>query len=147
MKIDVVDIIILTFQRFHYLREVIDEIGLRTKMPYRLIVVDNGSTDGTREWIEKMHEEGKIWKYVFTEKNEFMTEAFNKGVKLVESKYFITTQDDIVPPQVNPCWLTQIVGMMDEYPEYDSISMNFGNCSFFRFLRKKYGQICWKNRE
>ena len=144
MKIEPVDIIILTFQRKYYLKEVLDEIEARTSYPYRLIIIDNGSTDGTRQLIEEMHRRGKIWRYIFTNRNLFMTDAFNRGLGLVESEYFITTQDDIVPPKVEPCWLTQIVNMIEKNKEYSSISMNYGNCSFFRFLRKKYGKVCIK---
>ena len=42
MNIEPVDIIILTFQRIRYVKEVIDEIRIRTTYPYRLIVDDNG---------------------------------------------------------------------------------------------------------
>lgn len=147
MKKEPVDIIILTYQRLYFLKEVIDEIKNRTIYPYRLIVVDNGSTDGTREWIQEMYKQGKIWKYVFTKENLFMTEAFTKGLELVESKYFITTQDDLVPPKVSPCWLTQEVQLLDKHKEFVSISMNYGNRSFFKYLRQKYGKVHYKQRK
>ncbi len=123
-----------------FLKEIIDELERKTKYPYRLIVVDNGSIDGTREWIKKMYKDGKIWKYVFTKKNEFMTDAYAKAFKCVESEYFITTQDDILPPN-GPCWLTQMVRLIRKYPEVTSISRSYCNVEFYKYIKRKYGGL------
>ena len=138
---DPVDIVILTYQRKYYLFQVIDQILRMTKHPYRLIVVDNGSTDGTRDWIKKWHKAGIVWKYIFKE-NGPISEAFKSGFKEVESDLFITTPDDIPPSRrAGPCWLTKLVELIDKYPEYISISSDFGNTSFLKYLVGKYGKL------
>jgi len=140
-----VDIVILTYQRKYYLFQVIDQIIRMTKHPYRLIVVDNGSTDGTREWIKKWHEAGIVWKYIFKE-NSVISEAFKAGFAQVESELFITTPDDTPPSRrAGPCWLTRLIKLINKYPEYISISSDFGNTSFVKFLVKKYGKDRYHN--
>jgi len=139
-EISQVDIILLTYQRLKFLKETIDEIEKRTQYPYRLIVVDNGSTDGTREWLKELEWDGRIWKYVFMKENCFMAESYARGFEEVESEYFIVTQDDIVPPKVKPCWLTRMVKAIENNKEYTSISMYCGNGSFNKYMKRKYGK-------
>lgn len=139
-SIEPVDILIVTYHRKPFLMEMIDEIVKYTKYPYRLIVVDNGSRDGTREWIEEQYKKGIIWKFMFTAFNQTMTEALHEGIKMVESSIFITTPEDIPPPRRKKCWLTELVGLSNEYPEFLSINYDFGNVSFFKHMRAKYGK-------
>lgn len=108
-----VDIIVITFNRIKYLKIFIELLFLSTNYPFRLIVVDNGSTDGTREFILKMKKDGLVWKHLFNEKNMPMAAAFTEGFKLVESELFITVADDITPPLFKkPDWLSVFVKKM-----------------------------------
>lgn len=140
-----VDIIILTYHRLPYLKELVWMIKERTEYPYRLIVVDNRSRDGTKRWIKKMHRKGEIWKYVFMKRNEYMTNAFAEGFKKVESDLFIVTQDDVIPPETKPCWLTRMVELIKNNKEYVSISMGYRNISFERHLCEQFGGFKMKN--
>ena len=135
-----VDIIVITYQRLNYLKILFNELSRNTEYPYRLIVIDNGSIDGTREWIEKMYKKGKIWKYLFNKENEMLSESFQMGLELVESELFITTQDDIIPPKLSPCWLTQMVELMKEKPKLIAITMDYVNEGIYRYLTQRYGK-------
>ena len=84
-----------------------------------------------------MYKKGKIWKYVFTKKNMFMTEAYAEGFKHIESEYFVVTQDDVIPPK-GACWLTQMVKLIRKYPEVTSISRSYGNLDFYKYIKRKY---------
>lgn len=50
--IPVTSIIILTHNQLNYTKKCIDSIFTHTQKPFELIVVDNGSTDGTVEYLE-----------------------------------------------------------------------------------------------
>lgn len=118
-----IDIIIVTYQRLPYLVEVIEALQQRTKHPYRLIVVDNGSIDGTVKYLKEMKGQGEIDIIVLNKSNLGLSGALNEGLKHVESEFFITTSDDIVPPKLNPCWLERLIATAEAQSEFGGISV------------------------
>lgn len=133
-----IDIIVVTYNRLPYMKTFMQELKASTKYPFRLIVLDNGSTDGTREWILQQHRAGTIWKYIFTEHNLQMAAAFTEAFHKVESELFITTQDDIIPPRDLPVdWLEVFVNKIQSDQQIGCI--NFVAC------RKNYGVFCAQN--
>jgi len=136
-KAEPVDIIVVTYRRPLFIKEFIEQLEKRTQYPYRLIVVDNGSNDTTKEWLlEQLHKK-RIWKLVFNTKNEFLSTCFAKGFKLVESRLFITTQDDLLPPEIGYHWLAEMVELIDEHQEYTTISMKYLNTHWGGYIRRK----------
>lgn len=61
-----VSVIIPTYNRAHYIREAIDSVLAQTYKDFELIVVDDGSTDNTREVLQPYIEKGLI-KYIYQE--------------------------------------------------------------------------------
>jgi len=122
-EIKPIDIVLVTFQRLNFLKYTIAKIYERTKYPYRLIVVDNGSTDGTQEWIKNAKVNGFIQEHVFLPDNKGLAYGLTEGFKRVKSDFFITTQDDIVPPDLNPCWLERMLHLAEKYPDYGGLAM------------------------
>jgi len=120
-----IDIIIATYNRRKLLEQTINGIIDRTETPYRLIVVDNCSTaDDTIPYLKALKIAGKIDILLLNDKNIGAARAFNKGFKYVKSELFITTDDDIVPPDLEPDWLEQLIGLFIKYyPEYGAISL------------------------
>ncbi len=49
--------------------------------------------------------------------------TWNLALSFAESDYFITCDNDILVPDLEPDWLTQMVGFMDSKPEYGAISL------------------------
>lgn len=47
---------ILTFNRLELLKEVLEAVRKQTRKPDAIIVVNNSSTDGSREWLEKQND-------------------------------------------------------------------------------------------
>ena len=118
-----IDIILTTYQRLHLLKITIKAIKIRTKYPHRLIVVDNNSTDGTREWLREQHDIGIIDEVILSDENLGLGRAFQEGMRKVKSEYFICTVDDVLPPKMEPCWLEQELRIAKENPEYGGIAM------------------------
>ena len=136
-KIEPVDIIVVTYRRPLFIKEFIEKLEERTQYPYRLIVIDNGSDDKTKEWLlEQLHKK-RIWKLTFNSKNEFLSTCFTRGLELVESRLFITTQDDLLPPATRHHWLAKMVELIDEHQDYTTISMKYLNAFWDTYIRRK----------
>lgn len=118
-----VDIILVTYQRVHFLKKTIASIKERTLYPHRLIVVNNASTDGTKEYLARMNKTGVVDEVVNLEENVGQAESQNIGLELVKTNYFVTTQDDLLPPELKPCWLERLVHLMEKHEDYGSICL------------------------
>ena len=115
-----VDIVIATWQRLDFTKACINHIVERTRTPYRIIVVDNGSTDGSQEWLSNCPHVDTL---VLSEANYGIHWAWNTGLSLVRSKpYFVTTDNDILAPALEPDWLSRLVALMDEFPQYGAVA-------------------------
>lgn len=64
----------------------IDSIKKQKFEDYEIIVIDGGSTDGTKEYLES---EKKNLKFI-TEKDRGIYDAINKGIRISEGKYINT---------------------------------------------------------
>lgn len=119
------DIVVVTYNRKHLLQRTLEGIWERTKTPYRVIVVDNNSQeDDTILYLKKCKEQNKIHVLVLNEKNYGLAPAYNIGLKYVESDIFFTANDDLVPPDLEPDWVQQMLTLFNKYyPEYGAISM------------------------
>jgi glycosyltransferase involved in cell wall biosynthesis len=115
-----VDIVMVTFNRVDFTKQAIDHLESRTRTPFRLIVVDNGSTDETPDYLCGEHVVGNR---IFLSENMGIHYAWNKGLSTVISRYFVTTDNDILCPSLDPDWLGQLVEIMDRHPEYGAIAL------------------------
>jgi glycosyltransferase involved in cell wall biosynthesis/uncharacterized protein YneR len=116
-----VDIILVTHQRLHFLKKSVDYIKERTRWPHRLIVVDNASSDGTRDYLKRMEKVGIIDVVVCLNENVGQAHAQNIGLEHVKTKYFVITQDDLLCPDMKPCWLERLVHMMEKHDDYGAL--------------------------
>lgn len=134
-----VDIVVLTYNRLEYLKTFIKYLYKHTRYPFRLIVVDNGSIDGSREYILKLKKDGVVWKSVFTDNNMKMAMAFTEGYKLVESDLFITVADDMMAPNIpgKYCWLEVFVHKINNDNNIGCINFVAARRSYSIF-KKKY---------
>ena len=71
-----ISVIIPTYNRKHTLRRAIQSVEHQS-LPLRDVVVDDGSSDGTKEWIKK-----KYIHKVHISKNSGVSSARNKGIKI-----------------------------------------------------------------
>jgi len=113
-----VDIILVTYERPLLLKKTIKKINERTMYPFNLIVVDNCSQDEeTNEILNVAQKRGDVQKRIRMEENLGLPSALNEGLKHVKSEYFICTQDDLIPPDLRPCWLERLVHLYKKYED------------------------------
>jgi GT2 family glycosyltransferase len=78
---------------------------------YEVIVVDNGSVDGSREMIEEQYPEVRLLKMP---DNMGFAIACNEGIKASNAEYIVLLNNDI---EVTPDWLRELYEGMERHPE------------------------------
>lgn len=86
----IVSVIIPVFNGEKYLRYAIESILSQTFRDFELIVIDDGSTDNTRNILEN-YEKRIIWRY---QKNMGQAAAINKAYRIASGKYFAYLDSD-----------------------------------------------------
>ena len=119
-----IDITVLTFNRKRITETMLRELEARTTTPHRIVVVDNGSTDGTRDLVRKLYIEGLIDEVYPNDENWGTHWGRNRLLDLVESDLFVSTDDDIVPesPRDGSDWLEKLVELMLDRPKLAAVA-------------------------
>jgi len=103
-------VIIPTFNRAAFLREAVDSVLSQTEKKFELIIVDDGSTDATRELAESY---GERVRYFF-QPNAGASAARNGGIKNARGKFitFLDSDDLWLPKK-----LARQIAWMNAHPE------------------------------
>lgn len=117
-----VDIVMITYFRRAFTEKVLNHLFDRTpNESFRLIVVDNGSTDGTPEMLrEKLRVYDEL---ILLPENYGLEYAKNIGLDRVTTPRFIDTDNDCLVPLLDPPWIDQLNGLMDTHPEFGAIAL------------------------
>jgi len=96
-KFPTVSVIIPTYNRAHLVGRAIQSVLEQTYQDFELIVVDDGSTDNTKEVVKGFND--KRIKYILHEKNKGATAARNTGIKAARGEYiaFQDSDDEWLP--------------------------------------------------
>lgn len=95
-----VTVIIPTFNRRGWIGECLDSVLVQTYRSFEIIVVDDGSTDGTAEWIASKPEYNNV--RVHVKQNEGASIARNKGIELATGDLiaFIDSDDMLLSEHI-----------------------------------------------
>jgi glycosyltransferase involved in cell wall biosynthesis len=114
-----VSIVICTFNRAEMLRDALERVLDQQPhdLPYEVVVVDNNSSDGTRELVTCAMREAPRLRYVF-EPVQGVSHARNSGILRARGAVVAFTDDDV---RVRSDWVAQILRTFREYPEADFV--------------------------
>ena len=113
----IVSIIIPVFNNLALTQNCLASIIKNTKeINYEIIVVDNGSTDGTKEYLQGM-EINAIRPFFFNE-NKGFSEACNYGAKNARGEYIFFLNNDT---EVKPGWLTSLIRFAESTPDCGAV--------------------------
>jgi len=121
MKNPLVSVIIPTYNSAKYIEEALESVFKQTLQDFEIIVVDDGSTDGTGEILKDYSDRIK---YIF-QKNSGPASARNKGIKIARGEYiaFLDADDLWMPTK-----LEKQVAMFDKNKNLGMVTT--GACSF-----------------
>ena len=93
-----VSVIIPTFNRLGFLKEAVESVEKQSCRDFELIIVDDGSTDGTGGYLESL-----TAKYIRLEHTGFPGRVRNAGAKAADGKYlaFLDSDDLWKPEKLN----------------------------------------------
>lgn len=107
-------IITLTYNHLDYTKKFIESLAKYTK-EYELIIVDNGSTDGTREYLKSLHNV----KLILNDENMGFSKGNNQGIEIAEGEFIGFLNNDIL---LYPDWFEEIEKVFTNEPRAAFVS-------------------------
>lgn len=104
-----VSIIIPAWNCFGYTQNCLRHIEKYTDVSYELILINNGSHDGT-EWLFKQYKDAKI---ITNPNNIGRPAAYNQGMLEANGEYILLLHNDVV---VAPNWLAKMINCLKSNP-------------------------------
>jgi len=86
-------VVIPTYNRLSKLSATVGRLRMHLTMPHEIVVVDGGSTDGTREFLAA---DGGLH-VVLEARREGAVRAFNKGFRVAQGEHVMWLNDDAYP--------------------------------------------------
>lgn len=111
-----VAIFTLTYDRLDYTKECFESLGKTAGYKFDHFVIDNGSTDGTREWLEKewgSRTEGRY--YILNDKNKGISIGSNQALDMISEYAQLDGPYNLIGKVDNDCkflnqgWLAKMV--------------------------------------
>ncbi|MDD2707182.1 MAG: glycosyltransferase [Verrucomicrobiae bacterium] len=119
-----VNICMVTYNRLEFTRQAVASIQRHTHCPFILTVVDNGSSDGTGDWLRERQRQGVIKNLRLLDKNVGVAKAANLGwVQEPQAEYYVKFDNDIVIQKDG--WLERMIEVIEAVPMLGMIGYNF----------------------
>lgn len=107
-------IVIVTFGNLEVTRQCLQSVLTNTLYPnLEVIVVDNGSTDGTPDYLRELSAAHSSVRIILNPGNRGFAAANNQGLAAARGEYLVLLNNDTVVP---PGWLTRLIRHL-ERPE------------------------------
>jgi GT2 family glycosyltransferase len=108
-------IVILNWNGLAFLKMFLGTVIKYSRNPGTVVyVADNGSTDGSAEWIAENHKEVKL---ILFNKNHGFAGGYNLALDKIDARYFLLLNSDI---EVTEGWLQPLISFMDSNPDVAS---------------------------
>jgi glycosyltransferase involved in cell wall biosynthesis len=114
----VISIIVLSWNRELLLRNTILSLLVTTKSKFEIFIVDNASTDGSKEWLQVFSNFYPSIKVFFLDEN-IGGEAFNIPLSKVKGKYVLFSENDL---EYLPGWDEYMIHQFESFSELGQLS-------------------------
>ncbi|MEK9628644.1 MAG: glycosyltransferase [Nitrospinota bacterium] len=106
-----VSVIVPNWNGMRFVGMCLDSLAELNFENFEVIIVDNGSEDGSREMIEEKYPWVRLLKLPY---NKGFAIACNEGIKAAKAEYVVLLNNDI---EVTPDWLAELYEGMERHPE------------------------------
>lgn len=117
-----VSIVILACNQLMYTQACIESIQQHTAEPYELILVDNGSTDGTLAYFQSIPGA----KVIHNDQNLGFAKGCNQGMDVSEGEYILLLNNDVI---VSQGWLAGLLRCAESSPAVGIVGPRSNNIS------------------
>ncbi len=111
MERPLVSIIVLNYNGKHHLKACLDSLLKTDYSNFEILLVDNGSTDGSVEFVTQNYPQVRILRLKF---NIGVGTGFMAGVLRSRGKYVALLNNDL---EVDPKWLRPLVDVLEKLPK------------------------------
>lgn len=111
-------IVIVTYNREHLLRECIRKAADQTVSAASIIIVNNASTDGTKEYLETLERQDRIYDIINLLQNIGGAGGFAKGIERASGKdveFVLIIDDDAM---LAPDYMERLLRARQSHPQY-----------------------------
>lgn len=105
-----ISIIILTFNSIKFIKSCLDSIFSQDYRDFEVIIVDNGSNDGTTSFIKENYPRASL---IENKDNLGAAKARNQGIEIAKGDWILTLDCDIV---FDKYFLSNIVKLIEDLP-------------------------------
>lgn len=131
----ITSIIILTYNKIEYTRQCIESIRKHTlKDSYELIVVDNCSSDGTKEWLKEQNDIITL----FNDTNVGFPKGCNQGIELSKGENILLLNNDTV---VTENWLHNLATCLNSSPKFGAVGPVTNSCAYYQAIETNYSTM------
>ncbi|TMV53050.1 glycosyltransferase [Paenibacillus mesophilus] len=127
-------IVIPSLNQQAYLADCIESIGRYTPEPHEIIVVDNGSTDGTADYLRSL--KNKTVRYKISERNLGFAGGVNQGLMMARGKTILFLNNDTV---VTEGWLTNLLACLHGSDRFGLVGPVTNYISGDQLIKTSYG--------
>lgn len=113
-KPETVSIVILTWNQLHLTRECLASIERHTPELHEVILVDNGSTDGTVPWLRETVRNRENHTLIENRENLGFSKGCNQGIEAARGSHILLLNNDTV---VTPNWLGGLMECLHSAPD------------------------------
>ena len=106
-----VSVQIVTWNSARYIGDCLDALQRQTMTDFSVVVIDNGSRDGTVELVRSGYPTAAVLENF---KNVGFARGNNQGIKMAKGEYVLVLNPDVI---VTPTFLERIVAFADSQPQ------------------------------
>ena len=115
-------VLIVNWNGREYLPDCLGSLEMQTCRDFEVILVDNGSSDGSIEYVRTSHPWVKV---VLLPENRGFAVGNNAGLEAASGEFIVTLNNDT---ETDPGWLEELAAVADEHPEVGMVASRI--CSF-----------------
>jgi len=107
-------IVMLTMNQLAYTKECVNSIRQHTPESHEIIFVDNGSTDGTVQWLKKLVKRHNHYRLIANPTNLGFSRGCNQGIMASSGAHVLLLNNDVV---VTEGWLSGLMACLTRTPD------------------------------